>query len=259
FVYANYDKSEQTFLIIKNLKTFSENGQYLEARLNEEISSFFDALIPGKPIPIRNAFLHTVLNSIWGIVMGYTFKQGDPQMKILCDLVQRITAIPGMVESIRMFNPWLSKLLPNFTGVTSWVKAYRSLCHFVEGKANVRKETRVKGEPRNMTDAFIDREEETSDPTSTFFPANNFLPYSMAEMLVAALDTASTTLEWVILYLAKYPDIQTKLREEILEVVSKTRLPAVSDRPNMPYTEALINEVLRITGLIRFLCPITPM
>ncbi|CAG7724585.1 unnamed protein product, partial [Allacma fusca] len=255
FVYVDYDKSEQKFFIIKNLKAFSENGQYLEGRLNEEISSFFDAFIPGKPIPIRNAFSHTVLNSIWGIVMGYTFKSGDPQMKTLCELVQRVTAIPGMVESIGMFNPWLSNLMPDLTGVTSWCKAYRSLCHFVEGKANERKLTRMKGDPRDMTDAFIDRMEDTKDPASTFFPAKNFLPNSMAEMLIAALDTTSTTLEWVILFLAKYQDIQKKLQEEILEVVSKTRLPALSDRRNMPYTEAVINEVLRITGLVPISLP----
>ncbi|CAG7725837.1 unnamed protein product, partial [Allacma fusca] len=250
FGFTNYVNAEQKFFIIKNLKIYNENGQYLEGKLNDEISYFFDTLNPGTPIPIRNLFSHTVVNSIWGIVMGYTFKHDDPQVRILCDLAQRVTAIQGMAEAIGMFNPWLSNLMPNFTGVTSWVTAYKNLCDFVEGKANERKQTRVKGQPRDMTDAYFDREENTNDPASTFFPGKNFLPNSMAEMLVGALNTTSTSLEWMILYLAKYQEVQRKLQQEISEVASKTGLPALSDRPNMPYTEAVIHEVLRITGLL---------
>ncbi|CAG7721845.1 unnamed protein product, partial [Allacma fusca] len=112
-----------------------------------------------------------------------------------------------------------------------------------------------KGEPRDLTDAFIDRMENTTDPASTFFPAKNFLPNSMAEMLIGAIDTTTTTLEWAILYLAKHQEIQKKLREEIFHVVSKTKLPTLSDRPNMPYTEALINEVLRISAVVPISLP----
>ncbi|CAG7721846.1 unnamed protein product [Allacma fusca] len=250
-----YDKAEQKFFITKNLKTFSENEQYLEAKLNNEISDFFDELIPEEPIPIRNMFTHSILNSLWAIIMGYTFKKEDPQVKILRDLVQRVTAIPGVIESIGMFNPWMSNLMPNFTGVTSWVEAFQSLIAFVDGKVEERKQTRVKGHPRDMTDAFVDRMEDTNDPASTFFPAKNFLPNSMAEMLIAAIDTTSTAMEWIILYLTRHPDVQRKLQDEIFEVVSKTRLPTLSDRPNMPYTEAVINEVLRIAGLVPISLP----
>ncbi|CAG7718903.1 unnamed protein product [Allacma fusca] len=255
FGFSNYVNAEQKFFLIKNLKTFGENGRYLEGRLNYEISCFFETLKPGTAIPIRYLFTHTVLNSVWGIVMGYTFKQGDPQMEILCDLAERVTAIEGMVESVGMFNPWLSNLMPDFTGVTSWIQAYRGLCDFVEGKANDRKQTRVKGQPRDITDAYIDRVEDTKDPASTFFPAKKFFPHSMAAVLVGALDTTSTALEWIIFYLAKYQDVQRKLQQEILEVASKTGQPALSDRPNLPYTEAVIHEVLRITGLVPMALP----
>ncbi|CAG7817168.1 unnamed protein product, partial [Allacma fusca] len=142
FGFVNYANAEQKFFFIKNLKIFNENGNSVEGKLNEEISSFFDELIPGKPIPIRNTFTHTILNSVWGIVMGYTFEKGDPEETKLRELVQRVTAIPGMVESIGMFNPWMSNLMPDFTGITSWVKSYRGLCDFVERKAIDRKQTR---------------------------------------------------------------------------------------------------------------------
>ena len=42
-----------------------------------------------------------------------------------------------------------------------------------------------------------------------------------------------------------YPDIQRKAQEEIDMVVGKDRLPTFADRENLPYVDAVINEVLR--------------
>ena len=43
-----------------------------------------------------------------------------------------------------------------------------------------------------------------------------------------------------------YPDIQRKAQEEIDKVVGKDRLPTFADRENLPYVDAVINEVLRL-------------
>lgn len=42
-----------------------------------------------------------------------------------------------------------------------------------------------------------------------------------------------------------FPEAQRKAQEEIDQVVGQDRLPNVSDRPNLPYVEALVKEVLR--------------
>lgn len=42
-----------------------------------------------------------------------------------------------------------------------------------------------------------------------------------------------------------YPEVQRKAQEEIDRVVGNDRLPTIADRPNLPYIEALIKEVLR--------------
>ena len=53
-----------------------------------------------------------------------------------------------------------------------------------------------------------------------------------------------------------YPDIQQKIQQEIKTVVGNSRRPVLADRPNMPYTEASLIEVMRFmsavpNGLIR--------
>jgi len=42
-----------------------------------------------------------------------------------------------------------------------------------------------------------------------------------------------------------YPEVQRKAQEELDRVIGKGRLPTIADRPNLPYIEAVIKELLR--------------
>ena len=42
-----------------------------------------------------------------------------------------------------------------------------------------------------------------------------------------------------------YPDVQEKARAEIQHVCGNTRLPEIADMGSLPYTVALVHEVLR--------------
>jgi cytochrome P450 len=42
-----------------------------------------------------------------------------------------------------------------------------------------------------------------------------------------------------------FPEVQRKAQEEIDRVIGGDRLPTSSDRPNLPYIEATVKEVLR--------------
>ena len=48
------------------------------------------------------------------------------------------------------------------------------------------------------------------------------------------------------------PQVQTRAQRELDEVVGRSRLPDFSDRGNLPYIEAILNEGLRIH-------PVTPL
>ncbi|CAL8123381.1 unnamed protein product [Orchesella dallaii] len=61
--------------------------------------------------------------------------------------------------------------------------------------------------------------------------------------------TSSQTLNWLTLYLTHHQHVQAKLHEEIDRIVGQNRDPSLFDKPKMPYTEAVIQEILRITSL----------
>ncbi len=56
--------------------------------------------------------------------------------------------------------------------------------------------------------------------------------------------TASATGAFLHL-VTKHPEVQIKAQEEIDRVIGDNRLPDFSDRPDLPYIEAIYREVLR--------------
>jgi cytochrome P450 len=69
-------------------------------------------------------------------------------------------------------------------------------------------------------------------------------------MFFAGTDTTSTTLRWGLIRMMQLPDIQRKVQQEIDEVVGRERLPSMDDKQRMPYTEATILEISRMTLLV---------
>jgi cytochrome P450 len=53
-----------------------------------------------------------------------------------------------------------------------------------------------------------------------------------------------------------YPDVQKKAQSELDVVVGRKRLADASDEEGLPYTSALVKEVLRWTPLYRLGCRI---
>ncbi|KIK68917.1 hypothetical protein GYMLUDRAFT_34925 [Collybiopsis luxurians FD-317 M1] len=70
----------------------------------------------------------------------------------------------------------------------------------------------------------------------------------MRTLLLAGHETSSTTLNWILLELARHPDVQQKLREEIrvTERNLGNRDFTAADYDNMPYLTAVVKESMRI-------------
>ncbi|KAF9463699.1 cytochrome P450 [Collybia nuda] len=66
-----------------------------------------------------------------------------------------------------------------------------------------------------------------------------------ATAYAAGAETTTSALEWFILAMAKYPDVQRKCQEELDAVVGRSRMPTFADSPNLPYMNACVREVLR--------------
>ncbi|CAJ0935645.1 unnamed protein product, partial [Mesorhabditis belari] len=70
------------------------------------------------------------------------------------------------------------------------------------------------------------------------------------DFFLAGMETTSTSLQWALRYMAAYPDVQEKCRQEILSAVGNERLPSLADKNTLPYTNATVLEIQRHANII---------
>ncbi|XP_019734812.1 cytochrome P450 2K1-like isoform X2 [Hippocampus comes] len=72
---------------------------------------------------------------------------------------------------------------------------------------------------------------------------------SVINLFGAGTDTTGNTLSWGLLFMAKYPQIQDQVQEELSRVVG-VRQVQTEDRKNLPFVNAVIHETQRLSNIL---------
>ncbi|KAI0771282.1 cytochrome P450 [Trametes elegans] len=70
--------------------------------------------------------------------------------------------------------------------------------------------------------------------------------YSSAQVYTGGSDTTASTISSFVLMMVRHPEVQAKAQAEIDRVIGPHRLPTYEDRRELPYTNAVLAEVLRV-------------
>uniref|UniRef100_A0A8C5SPP7 Cytochrome P450 family 27 subfamily B member 1 n=1 Tax=Laticauda laticaudata TaxID=8630 RepID=A0A8C5SPP7_LATLA len=73
---------------------------------------------------------------------------------------------------------------------------------------------------------------------------------NVTELLLAGVDTISSTLSWSLYELSRHPQIQAAVHEEIATVMQEGLIPTAADVAQMPLLKAVVKEVLRLYPVI---------
>ncbi|PKI37749.1 hypothetical protein CRG98_041866, partial [Punica granatum] len=77
-----------------------------------------------------------------------------------------------------------------------------------------------------------------------------------SEFLISGTDTTSTTLQWIMANIVKYPEVQETLYSEIRAVVGiEAATVEEQDLQRMPYLKAMVLEGLRRHPPVHFVLP----
>lgn len=125
---------------------------------------------------------------------------------------------------------------------------------FIRDKVVEHRKTLEPGSIRDMTDAFIVALDNLRDRSGVTVDKDIVTP-SVSDVFGASQDTLSTALQWIILILIRFPEMQQRLQQEVDRVVGRGRLPSIEDQPRLPYVMAFIYEVMRLTSFVPLTIP----
>ncbi|CAG7786304.1 unnamed protein product [Allacma fusca] len=182
------------------------------------------------------------------------FSHDDPRLnQLIKALTDAITDRP-LTQTLAQYFPffqWLRNTFP--TIFPSKSKTFFEGTYGLIGEIIKQHEDSLQEDsPRDFIDIYLNEINKTNDSNSTFYKEEGHLQLKvlLLDMFAAGAETTSTTLTYSFLFMALHPEVQEKLFEEINRVVGNSRNVSLSDRPEMPYTEACILEIQRFASLV---------
>ncbi|XP_035191071.1 cytochrome P450 2J2-like [Oxyura jamaicensis] len=206
-----------------------------------------EAVDPSFPI------VHAVSNVICAVVFGHRFSLQDETFHQLIEAHNCLVAFGNSYTYyIYEIFQWLLACLPGP------LQKVESCCDFV--RSFVRQEIkkhREKGtidEPEDFIDFYLDQIEKAKNvPDSTYDEEN--MVQSVFDLFLGGSETTATTLRWALLYMVAYPDIQEKVQKELDVVLGSSHQICYEDRKKLPYTNAVVHEIIRFSSIILITIP----
>ncbi|KAL1006139.1 hypothetical protein UPYG_G00068300 [Umbra pygmaea] len=249
-ILANYGSSwrEHRRFTLTTLRNFGLGKRSMEQRILEEISHISSELerSSGSSMDPHHLFHLAASNIICSIIFGQRFQNDDSVFLTLIQVLQELTK-----ES---FGPWsmLYEILPILRPLPLpfWNAFHKceQIRDFIGKIVTKHKRLRIAGEPRDLTDCYLDQIDKTDDVGSTFNDSQ--MVALLLDLFIAGTDTTSNTLRSAMLYLMINQDVQDKCHREIEKVLQGRADASFEDRHAMPYVQAMIHEVQRMSDTV---------
>lgn len=216
-------------------------------RLNEESG--------GASVDLAPLISNAVSNVICSLILGQRFHHEDHEFRTMLGLMVRGLEICVNSPAVLINIFPLLYYLP--FGVFKELRQVEGdITAFLKRIIAKHRETLDPENPRDLADMYLIEilaQQAAGEEDSTF--TEDYLFYIIGDLFIAGTDTTANSILWILLYMVLHPDIQDKVQAEIDEVVGRHRVPSLTDKGSLPFTEATIMEVQRLTVVVPLAIP----
>jgi cytochrome P450 len=202
----------------------------------------------GLPISPKNLFATSISAQVWVWLTSSEVSLNDQVIKDIIELGD-IMGQTALFATLYQLLPMLVYLPTRFSRRLKRAQQLKKRICPPEFKAH--KETFMPGVIRDITDSLISAyEKEIAKETSKDIGSIEDIPGIMLDIILAGMETTSSSMSWFMLYMILNPDMQEIIQKEIDLAVGGDRTPCWNDAENMPYLQAVLCEVQRAVSLV---------
>ncbi|KAK6175046.1 hypothetical protein SNE40_013587 [Patella caerulea] len=243
---------EQRTVSLALLQKLDSGKQSTEDKIQEESVYLLDAIAKENGMAfdpnllLRNAVSNITCNMLFGQRYDY---DSDHFQLVLCIISETLKTV-GISTAMNYF-PFLEYLPGDVFGVGKM-------------KANVKKFNEI------IVDPVIKHNIDNYDPDNcnsfialylkemyarrdageeTTLDVEN-LEHIVTEILAAGTEATTSTLRWLLLFMATNPEVQAKCYQDVQRHVGNGRKPVLTDHDNLIYVQAVITETSRLAAVI---------
>ena len=239
------------------IKLYSAKLAQLEGTISasiDEVSKLF-VETKGRPHDPRNILSLGVINVICNIVFGKKYDLDDPEFQKVVHFNETFAKCLGPENVVDAFP--ILRFLPfeeqNIKKLRMAVQERDAILRRVYAE---HLKSFDADNIRDLTDALISSKAEAGKEDSTVESLKTeHVLMAMSDVFVAGAETTVTSMRWLLIYMMYYPEVQAAIQKELDQVIGKDRMPGLKDRQKLPYLQAAVAEVFRITSIAPLAVP----
>ncbi|GAB6032307.1 Cytochrome P450 2 sub R member 1 [Chamberlinius hualienensis] len=242
-----------TIQCLRNIGILKKSMEHHIVDLAQEVIENLNKT-PNSKVPMESVFFRSIVRANWKLVSVTHISDEDLNEY---ELAVRELFKQFRFDNLLHFFYWLRYIPPDGFGYKPIMKASNYVLNQLRIIIDQHLNDWVEGNDKDLIDLYISemkKHEIDGKLVKEPFTVNHLLG-TLWDLFMAGVDTTNSTLLWAFLHLAYNPEVQRKAQNELDSVVGRYRQPSLDDYLNLPYLEAVIMEIHRMTSIVPLAIP----
>lgn len=238
--------SEQRNFVMCHLRRSGYGRQAMEKKIQAELNDLTNLLLEYSTTPVWPGGVAqlSVLNVLWNLTTGTKMSRNDPQLQHLLSLMRQRNHAFDLSGGLLNAMPFLRFIAPEKTSYNLINRLNIKLHNFFKPIIEEhKKEFTTDKIDDDLIYAFLNEMKQAKDDSTNFTDAQ--LITIILDLFIAGSHSSSATLDFILMAMVLYPDVQRKCQAEIDNVLERDEVPKFSDKSELSYVEAVILETQR--------------